>query len=189
MALIYYAACSLAEATINPFKKPTKDSKLGWDSLADSFVYHPYLIRCLDPNKNAYRFKFIDCRSEAGTGEDYGAEHVVDLTDFSLVCPDRPSTLPTAADLANGDSYGFIFLSTKYMDPADTTLDGPGSGGGTGKHPIGADYYSEFQAQLAQARATIEALAHQIGQGGIHHLPPGIQDNVKDALNHTGMYA
>ncbi|CAN5268749.1 hypothetical protein BH11MYX1_BH11MYX1_12310 [soil metagenome] len=142
MAVIYFAEQDPAKAVTAAFKQPTATTSLGWDSMRKAIVYHPYIVRVTSRTGDIVTFRFVQATQGAKTGTDVGGDHTVDLTNLRFVFPDNPSTLPAATELAAGNAYAFLFFTEAFIASSPTvTTDAAGSGGGTGKHPLGSEYY------------------------------------------------
>ncbi len=142
MAVIYFSEPDPQKAVTTPFPRPTSTSSLGWDSMAKTIVYHPYLVHVIKQDGDVLTFRFIQATIGATTGAEVGGDHAVDLTNLSYVYPGVPSTLPTLADIAAGNAYAFLFFTDSFIASSPVvTTDAGNSGGGTGKHPVGSEYY------------------------------------------------
>jgi len=142
MAVVYFAETDPQKAVTAPFSRPTSTSSLGWDSMAKTIAYHPYIVRVVGRIGDVVTFRFIQAATGATTGADVGSDHTVDLTNLRYVLPDVPSTLPTPTDIAAGNAYAFLFFTDLFIASSPgVTTDAASSGGGLGKHPAGAEYF------------------------------------------------
>lgn len=82
--------------------------KINWNIGAKvKYRYNAYLVQVSDITQTSVTFQFVN----HNTGIPVGTSHKLDLDDFSKMYRFTPSTLPTPAELGNGNNVSFLMLN------------------------------------------------------------------------------
>lgn len=101
-------------------KATTPNPTIKWFELADYHRYDPYLVNvtALDnPQVGDVEFVFINCN----TAQPMGNNQRINKNNWPLVYAAMPSTIPTPAQFAKGETVAFLMLNPQKLSPAMKT--------------------------------------------------------------------